>query len=70
MDKFSWVTYILAIAIWNAVFIGLIVGALNVTYLQLGHPLLSKLDILIMYVIGFIVLFVLNMKIINDENNL
>ena len=66
--KYFFVAYALAISVWNAVFTGLLVGLFNIIYALTGHPLLGKLDIIIAYLIGYIVLFVLNVKILDDED--
>ena len=67
MIKYEWITYALAIGVWNTVFTGIIIGIFNIVYACMGHPLVSKLDILLTYVLGYIVLFALNVRIIDDD---
>lgn len=64
---FKWISYSLAVAAWNTVFTGLIIGALNIIYAILHHPLLTKFDMISAFIIGYIILFALNVRIIDDE---
>ena len=64
---FKWISYSLAIAAWNTIFTGMLVGALNITYAVLHHPLLTKFDVISAFIIGYIILFALNVRIIDDE---
>lgn len=66
MDRFSWVAYALAIGVWNTIFTGILIGIFNLIYAYTNHPLVGKLDILLTYTIGYIVLFALNVEIIDD----
>lgn len=67
MSRFYWIAYALAIAVWNTIFTGVLVGVLNIIYCYIGHALLGKVDIILMYIAGYITLFLLNTKIIDDD---
>lgn len=64
--NFKWISYSLAIAAWNTVFTGMIVGAMNIIYAVLKHPVLTKFDIISTFIVGYVILFVLNVKVIDD----
>lgn len=64
---FKWVSYILAIGVWNTVFTGIIVCSINILRALSQHPSLSKFEVILTFLIGYLVLFLLNVKII-DEN--
>ena len=64
--NFKWVSFSLAIAVWNTIFTGMIVGAMNIIYAFLKHHALTKFDIVIAFIIGYIILFILNVKIIDE----
>ena len=63
---FKWISYSLAIAAWNTVFTGMITCSMNIIYALFNHPLLTKSDIIIAFIIGYIILFMLNVKIIDE----
>ena len=67
MSRFTWVAYALAIGVWNTVFTGILVAIFNIAYTCVGHPLLSALDIALTYTLGYIALFALNIRIIDDD---
>lgn len=67
MSRFTWVAYALAIGVWNTVFTGIVVAIFNIIYTCIGHSLLSILDIALAYVLGYIALFALNVRIIDDD---
>ena len=64
--NFKWISYSLAIAAWNTIFTGMIIGAMNIIYAVLKHPFLTKFNIISAFVIGYVILFVLNIKVIDD----
>ena len=63
---FKWISYSLAVAVWNTVFTGMITCFMNIIYALSNHPLLTKFDIVIAFIIGYIILFILNVKIIDE----
>lgn len=65
--NFKWISYSLAIAAWNTIFTGMIVGALNIVYAVFHHPFLTKFDIISAFIVGYIILFILNIRIIDDK---
>ena len=65
--NFKWISYSLAVAAWNTIFTGMVVGLVNIIYAVVHHPLLTKFDIISAFILGYIILFVLNVRIIDDE---
>lgn len=68
MKKFPWIAYSLAIGIWNALFTGIVISVLNIIHACTKHPLSNTADIVLTYIIGYIVLFVLNVKIVDNND--
>ena len=64
---FKWVTYALAVGIWNTLFTGIIVAICNIAYICLGKPTVSMLDMITTYIFGYVILFMLNINIIDEE---
>lgn len=64
---FKWVIYALAIGIWNILFTALIVSTINICHALTGHECLGGADIIAAFIIGYVVLFILNVKILDDE---
>jgi thiamine transporter ThiT len=65
--NYKWISYAIAIGIWNTMFTGILVGILNLLYSYLGCSLLNLSNIVATYIFGYITLFVLNVKIIDEE---
>ena len=65
--NFKWISYSLAIAAWNTIFTGMLVGTLNIVYSIIKHPMLTTSDLVLTFIVGYIVLFTLNIRIIDDE---
>lgn len=64
--NFRWIAYAFAVGAWNTVLTGVLVGGMNLTYAILGHPLLTRFNIISAFVVGYIILFMLNVKIVDE----
>ena len=64
---FKWVSYIFAIGVWNTIFTSIIVCFMNILRALSQHPFLSKFEVVLTFLVGYLVLFLLNVKIV-DEN--
>lgn len=68
MPRFCWVAYIIATALWNILFTALAVIILDIVYSIIGHNLLGRSDIVLMYAVGYVAWFLLNIRIIDDDD--
>lgn len=66
MDKMCLFKYIALVAFWDFLITGISAAALNIVYACFKHPFLSSVDLMIMYITGFIVLFFLNISITDE----
>ena len=65
--NFKWVAYAFAVGIWDTLLTGVIVTMCNIAYLCSGKPTVGIRDVVGAYILGYIILFMLSIKIVDEE---
>ena len=66
-DSYYLAIYAIAIAIWDLAFTLIIAGGLQLVFYMFNVELWGAKELIIAYLIGYIILFATNLDIIEDE---